>query len=911
MTMEWLPTELLWRSALAVIPLAMIVAALCRWAPCRPSTRHSLWVVVLGVLLAAPFLPRLWLPPSPAPPAEPLTRLSSRNDPGLAAGAFDRSSLALHERLPAPDAGRGMMPVTERTRRDHGRESDGSLRTVAPSPRSFSAAPAENAGPLPRPRRSPATRAKPARPAIVEMPQAPVPADSLARTTPAPVFPLGSPPKRAPGVDAAKPIETPGGPGSDPTPARAAGLPSEPPAPARQWKQWVVQLAVIRDAVLGLPPLPASVWVGGLVVLLLWAAGRISRSLRVIRAAQPAPASVVRQVAAAARHLGLRRAPLTVMVEKPISPMLWCGWRACLILPRRLWAQLDPVGRRAVVYHELAHLRRRDHWVCWVEMFVGWIYWWHPVVWWVRRRLREEADLSCDVWVTALLPGGRRAYAQALLETRRYSSVIPHPRLAVPSVGLGASTVRARRFARRITMVMTAQMRPGLSLKGIALACVLALGGYLASPMWACPPADKDDCKPSKTAKAPKPPKPAKPFKIAVPAPPPKPEAAPGDAETTFERFMLQGERPHRENMSLEERIEELERQLDRLHEQLERLLGRPRGVGMSGGHFSPGPVEVPTLSELKVLPSLPVLGMAQVRSAGTVEAKDALHNCLRKAALATGPTVARSYRLPEGKLKALTELMVRSDVPILVRPSEDRIEVQATERQHCVFEAFCKLIDAKDQVMAYRLPEGKLEALSEFMIRSDVPILVEPGPGEIKVHGTDLEQAVFDAFVTMIHPPAATEATAEGRAQKAYQRAFGNLAGQYESKAASQMLEHRSLQAALRSLQSQVRAFEREADRMNDRAERLQDKAEDLVEEADDLTDEADDLGGRRRSEMLAKAEFLKQQAAALRDEARVLEEQAEAVQEQADKLEDEAREIEHRIDDLEEEADDDEDDD
>jgi hypothetical protein len=54
-----LPTELLWRYALAVIPLALVVAVLTRLLPCRPATRHTLWLVVLIWLVAAPLLPRV------------------------------------------------------------------------------------------------------------------------------------------------------------------------------------------------------------------------------------------------------------------------------------------------------------------------------------------------------------------------------------------------------------------------------------------------------------------------------------------------------------------------------------------------------------------------------------------------------------------------------------------------------------------------------------------------------------------------------------------------------------------------------------------------------------------------------------------------------------------------------------
>ena len=52
-----------------------------------------------------------------------------------------------------------------------------------------------------------------------------------------------------------------------------------------------------------------------------------------------------------------------------------------------------------------------------------------------------------------------------------------------------------------------------------------------------------------------------------------------------------------------------------------------------------------------------------------------------------------RTYRLSQGKLSELTELMVRSDVPIYVRPHDEVIEVQGTASQHRIFKAFVDMI--------------------------------------------------------------------------------------------------------------------------------------------------------------------------------------------------------------------------
>jgi prefoldin subunit 5 len=577
-------------------------------------------------------------------------------------------------------------------------------------------------------------------------------------------------------------------------------------------------------------------------------------------------------VADVSGELGLRRPPVTLMVDLPIAPMLWCGRHVRLVLPRPLWAQLDAIGRRAVICHELAHLRRRDHWVCRTELIIGWLYWWNPVVWWVRRQLRDEADLSCDAWVTALIPHGRRAYAQALLEARRCASA---DLSAVPSVGLGATTRRARRFARRLTMVMTAHNSPRLSRKGFVLTGTLMLGGLLVTPIWACPESEKEarapkthECTDAKKAK-----KAETTLEIIVPARPPRAPKPPAAQPTTFESFMYQ--QGHGED--LEGRIRKLEQKLNQLTEELKKVMHEMQ----QGGHAQ-APVAAPP-------PKVKVYGGVS----GPPKVQD------------TGELVVRSYKLPKGKLGALTDLMVLQDVPILVRPGDSEIEVHAIPEHQMIFEAFCAMINGEDEVVGYALSGDKLKALNELMVRSDVPIIVEPGSEEIRVHGTHLEQLVFRAFVNMIEPGAKgmkAPQAARGDAAQAYARALADLAHQYETSAAAQMAELEGLRAAMRSMEQQAKAVERQADKLEREADKYWDKAEQLEDEAEELLEEAEAFQGNKRNEMLVKAEALTKKAEVLRAQAEAIEAQVEALEAQAAELEAQAENIEDEIEELEE---------
>jgi beta-lactamase regulating signal transducer with metallopeptidase domain len=77
-----------------------------------------------------------------------------------------------------------------------------------------------------------------------------------------------------------------------------------------------------------------------------------------------------------------------------------------------LWAE---DRRRAVLLHELAHVARYDCLTHTMATVASAMYWFHPAVWWVARRVRLERELACDDRVIAAGTGARE-YAGHLLE---------------------------------------------------------------------------------------------------------------------------------------------------------------------------------------------------------------------------------------------------------------------------------------------------------------------------------------------------------------------------------------------------------------------------------------------------------------------------------------------------------------
>ena len=170
-----------------------------------------------------------------------------------------------------------------------------------------------------------------------------------------------------------------------------------------------------------------GVWGLGAAFALAFAAGQIRRFSRLVRTANQAPDELRRQVEMLSRRLGLRRAPRVCLIPGKLCPMLWAAaGRAVLLLPEDLVHRLDREQKVTLLAHELAHLRRRDHLVRYLELLVRALHWWNPSVWWACRELRRAEEECCDAWVLWALGIGR-PYRAAIQNGTRWITELSRP----------------------------------------------------------------------------------------------------------------------------------------------------------------------------------------------------------------------------------------------------------------------------------------------------------------------------------------------------------------------------------------------------------------------------------------------------------------------------------------------------
>jgi beta-lactamase regulating signal transducer with metallopeptidase domain len=128
-----------------------------------------------------------------------------------------------------------------------------------------------------------------------------------------------------------------------------------------------------------------------------------------------APPALQALSAEVAQSYGLRWAPAVYETAARLAPLVWrLRGQAAVVVPAALATRLRPEQWRWVLAHELAHIKRRDDLVRWLEWLAGVCFFWNPVVWWAQRNLRAAEELCCDAMVLASQQAPAHAYAKAL-----------------------------------------------------------------------------------------------------------------------------------------------------------------------------------------------------------------------------------------------------------------------------------------------------------------------------------------------------------------------------------------------------------------------------------------------------------------------------------------------------------------
>lgn len=179
-----------------------------------------------------------------------------------------------------------------------------------------------------------------------------------------------------------------------------------------------------------------------------------------------------------ADRIDLEQPPRLVMSDRIEMAFACRALAPTIVLPAAAESWTDE-RRRAVLFHELAHVKRHDLVAHTLGRVACALYWFHPLVWTAAKQLRAESEKACDDLVLSC--GAKPSeYAQHLLDmvtsVRNYGA----PVMALPMA-------RKREFEGRMLAILDPAVRraaPGRLQAATVVATVgaLSLGVAAAAP---------------------------------------------------------------------------------------------------------------------------------------------------------------------------------------------------------------------------------------------------------------------------------------------------------------------------------------------------------------------------------------------------------------------------------------------
>ncbi|WP_286263417.1 M56 family metallopeptidase [Thalassotalea atypica] len=150
----------------------------------------------------------------------------------------------------------------------------------------------------------------------------------------------------------------------------------------------------------------------------------------------PASKELQAKFSSLVKQLELKQSPKLIVSLKVDIPMA-IGWlKPVVLLPANMLGGLSPTQLEMLLLHELAHIRRHDYIVNFLQTLVEILLFFHPAVMWVSKQMRQEREYCSDDIAVAHC-GNAVAYAHTLADTA--SLCKKHRHATIPTMAMAAS----------------------------------------------------------------------------------------------------------------------------------------------------------------------------------------------------------------------------------------------------------------------------------------------------------------------------------------------------------------------------------------------------------------------------------------------------------------------------------------
>lgn len=217
-------------------------------------------------------------------------------------------------------------------------------------------------------------------------------------------------------------------------------------------------------------PMILTVWIAGLLFSAIRLTGSVYATCRLRASAPRLDNAWSEYISRVCRDFGIQRLILLAESATISTPMVIGYFKPMIVVPVGMLTGLTSEQIETILVHELAHIKRHDYLINFVQSVIEVLFFFNPFVRILSRLIREERENCCDDFVVSR-HGAVRAYAYAL--ARLAEASLMAPALALPLAG------RKNQLLTRIRRIMERSAKNYSPSGRLVLPAVLLIAGLM------------------------------------------------------------------------------------------------------------------------------------------------------------------------------------------------------------------------------------------------------------------------------------------------------------------------------------------------------------------------------------------------------------------------------------------------
>ncbi|MGB2864731.1 MAG: M56 family metallopeptidase [Sedimentisphaerales bacterium] len=217
-----------------------------------------------------------------------------------------------------------------------------------------------------------------------------------------------------------------------------------------------------------------SGWLVGMLVLLALLVRRFCFVSELIANSRPANERSLEMLDECCCRIGIRQSVELRLTGDKLSPAV-CGlFKPIILMPAALLKKLSREKLKAVMIHELAHVKRGDAWVNLLQTILQIVYFYNPLVWIANAMIRRAREQAVDEMVLVTLRPETKNYSNMLIDIAEMAFWRPNFSLRI--IGVVESK---KALERRINHMLTRPVPKSSKLGCLGLIAIVFIGAIL------------------------------------------------------------------------------------------------------------------------------------------------------------------------------------------------------------------------------------------------------------------------------------------------------------------------------------------------------------------------------------------------------------------------------------------------